>query len=362
MSSSQYEYVGDLITRPPPTSMSYNRLGTSGLKISKVILGAMSYGSKEWQEWVLEEDEALPLLEHAYHVGINTWDTSDLYSNGVSETIIGKALQKYKIPREGVVIMTKCRFAISEPGQPQLSVFAATVNDGRLVNRSGLSRKHIFDAVQASMRRLGTYIDVLQIQRMDRDVPREEIMRALNDVIEMGWVRYIGASSMPAWEFQALQNVAKAHDWHQFISMQNYYNLLYREEEREMIPYCKDAGVGLVPWSPNARGVLARPWNDVDSNTSLRSQHDKALPRLYNRDNIIDKAIVNAVEEVAKERNLPMAVIATAWCMKKGVNPIVGLNSKERIDEAVRASKVELTDDDVAKLEAAYQPKAVTGY
>ncbi|CAH0037968.1 unnamed protein product [Clonostachys solani] len=362
MSSSQHGYVGDLITGPPPTSMAYNRLGNSGLKVSKVILGAMSYGSKEWQEWVLEEAEALPLLEHAYNVGINTWDTSDLYSNGVSETIIGKALLKYNIPREGVVIMTKCRFAISEPDQPQLSVFAATVNDGRLVNRSGLSRKHIFDAVQASMRRLGTYIDVLQIQRMDRDVPREEIMRALNDVIEMGWVRYIGASSMPAWEFQALQNVAKAHGWHQFVSMQNYYNLLYREEEREMIPYCKETGVGLVPWSPNARGVLARPWNDIDSNTSIRSQHDKTLSRLYNRDNIIDKAIVSVVEEVAKQKNLPMAVIATAWCMKKGVNPIVGLNSKERIDEAVLASKVELTNEDVAKLEEAYQPKAVTGY
>ncbi|KAH8895383.1 Aldo/keto reductase [Thozetella sp. PMI_491] len=362
MSSSQHGYVRDLITGPPPTSMGYNRLGRSGLKVSKIILGAMSYGSKEWQKWVLEEEEALPLLEYAYQVGLNTWDTSDLYSNGVSEEIIGKAISTYKIPRGGVVIMTKCRFATSAPGEPQLPVFASTVNDGRLVNRAGLSRKHIFDAVQASVQRLGTYIDVLQIQRMDPDVPREEIMKALNDVVEMGLARYIGASSMPAWEFQALQNVAEKHGWHKFISMQNYYNLLYREEEREMIPYCRDAGIGCVPWSPNARGILARPWDDLDTKASLRAQHDAALTRLYTRDNEVDKAIVNMVEEIAKARKVPMAVIAMAWCLAKGVNPIVGLSNKGRIDEAVLAAKVELTLDEISRLESAYQPKAVTGY
>lgn len=194
----QHGYVGDLLTEPPQTSVGYTRLGTSGLKVSRVILGAMSYGKKAWQEWVLEEDEALPLLEHAYRAGINTWDTADLYSNGVSEEIIGRALAAYGIPRERVVLMTKCRFATSAPGEPQLSVFASTVNDGRMVNRAGLSRKHILDAVQASVRRLGTYIDVLQIQRMDPDVPRDEIMRALNDVVDMGLARYIGASSVSA--------------------------------------------------------------------------------------------------------------------------------------------------------------------
>ncbi|KAL6412976.1 hypothetical protein AUP68_02470 [Ilyonectria robusta] len=281
MSSTHKHYVSDLITGPPPTEMGYNRLGRSGLKVSKIILGAMSYGSKEWQKWVLEEDEALPLLKHAYDVGINTWDTSDLYSNGVSEEIIGKALSTYSIPREGVVIITKCRWGISGPGEPQLSVFASTINDGRMVNRVGLSRKHIFDAVQASVKRLGTYIDVLQIHRMDQDVPREEIMKALNDVVEMG---------------------------------------------------------------------LAR------------SQHDVAIPRLYGRESEIDKAIVDAVEEIAKARNLPMAVIATAWCLHKGVNPIVGLNTKERIDEAVLAAKTALTEEEVEKLEAAYQPKNMTGH
>ncbi|RGP77022.1 alcohol dehydrogenase [Fusarium longipes] len=362
MTSPQHGYVQDLLTKPPSTSMAYNRLGRSGLKISKIILGAMSYGSKDWQKWVLEEEEALPLLEHAFKAGINTWDTADLYSNGVSEQIIAKALSVYKIPRERVVIMTKCRFATSSPGEPQLSVFATTVNDGEMVNRVGLSRKHIFDAVQASVKRLGTYIDVLQIQRMDPDVPREEIMKALNDVVELGLARYLGASSMPAWEFQALQNVAQKHGWHQFISMQNYYNLLYREEEREMIPYCKDAGVGCIPWSPNARGVLARPWNTKDEDASVRTQHDATLKRLYGKDNRVDKAIVDMVEQIAKARSLPMAAISTAWCLHKGVNPIVGLNTKERIDEAVLAAKLVLTEEEISKLESAYQPKSVAGY
>ncbi|KAH7000958.1 NADP-dependent oxidoreductase domain-containing protein [Ilyonectria destructans] len=362
MASTHKHYVSDLITGPPPTEMAYNRLGRSGLKVSKIILGAMSYGSKEWQKWVLEEDEALPLLKHAYDVGINTWDTSDLYSNGVSEQIIAKALSTYNIPREGVVIITKCRWGTSAPGEPQLSVFASTINDGRMVNRVGLSRKHIFDAVQSSVKRLGTYIDVLQIHRMDPDVPREEIMKALNDVVEMGLARYLGACSMPAWEFQTLQNIAQKHGWHQFISMQNYYNLLYREEEREMIPYCRDTGVGCIPWSPNARGILTRPWNALDVNTSLRSQYDVAIPRLYGRESQTDKAIVDAVEEIAKARQLPMAVIATAWCLHKGVNPIVGLNTKERIDEAVLAAKTALTEEEVATLEKAYQPKAMTGH
>ncbi|KAF4427921.1 hypothetical protein F53441_14071 [Fusarium austroafricanum] len=360
--SSQHGYVKDLLVTPQATSMGYNRLGRSGLKVSKIILGAMSYGSKDWLKWVLEEDEALPLLEHAYKAGINTWDTADLYSNGVSEEIIAKALSVYKIPRERVVIMTKCRFATSAPGEPQLSVFSASINDGEMVNRVGLSRKHIFDAVNASVKRLGTYIDVLQIQRMDPDVPREEIMKALNDVVELGLARYIGASSMPAWEFQALQNVAEKNGWHKFISMQNYYNLLYREEEREMIPYCKDIGVGCIPWSPNARGVLARPWDDLDESTSLRTQHDKTLGRLYNKENEADKATVDMVEQVAKERGVSMAIISTAWCLHKGVNPIIGLNSKERIDEAVLAAKFQLTDDEISRLESAYQPKTVTGY
>lgn len=213
MSKSIY---ADLLVAPPSTQMEYTRLGNSGLKVSKIILGTMSYGSSDWAKWVLDEEAALPLIEHAYRLGINTWDTvslsvfgkvgnmtdfwqADLYSDGRSEEIIAKALATYKIPRENVVILTKCRWGTSVPGEPPLPLFASTINDGRMVNRVGLSRKHIFDAVQNSVRRLGTYIDVLQIHRMDPDVPREEVMRALNDVIEKGWVQYIGASSV--WPF-----------------------------------------------------------------------------------------------------------------------------------------------------------------
>ncbi|KAH1513340.1 hypothetical protein KXX29_001958 [Aspergillus fumigatus] len=273
--------------------MEYVRLGNSGLKISKIILGAMSYGSKKWQDWVLDEDEALPLIEHAYKRGINTWDT------------------------------------------------------------------HIFDAVDASVKRLGTYIDVLQIHRLDRETPREEIMKALNDVVESGKVRYIGASTMAAWEFQTLQNIAARNGWHQFISMQNYHNLLAREEEREMIPYCLDSGVGLIPWSPMARGVLARPWG---SRSSVRENTDATLQLLVrSRETEADKAIVERVEEIAKKKNISMAQVAIAWVLSHPKeNPILGLSSKERIDEAVAAIKVQLTPEEIKYLEEPYRPKALT--
>jgi aryl-alcohol dehydrogenase-like predicted oxidoreductase len=194
----------------------------------------MSYGSSEWQPWVLNEADSLPLLEHAYKSGINTWDTADIYSHGQSERIIGKALKQFNIPRNKVVLLSKCYFGVDESnlGRP---IAESSANNGDTVNEVGLSRKHIFDAVEKSVDRLGTHIDVLQIHRLDRETPREEIMKALNDVIEKGWVRYIGASSMAAWEFQTLQNIAEKHGWHKFISMQNYYNLIYREEEREMV-------------------------------------------------------------------------------------------------------------------------------
>ncbi|MCJ1250127.1 hypothetical protein MMC30_007353 [Trapelia coarctata] len=319
----------------------------------------MSYGSSEWQGWVLNEEAALPLLEHAYKVGLNTWDTADVYSNGRSEEIIGKAITKYNIPRSKLVLLSKCFFGV-DPSGGQPSVMTVRTNDGALVNQVGLSRKHIFDAVENSVKRLGTYIDVLQIHRLDRDTDREEIMKALNDVVEKGWVRYIGASSMYAWEFQTLQNIAKQHGWAQFISMQNFYNLLYREEEREMIPYCRDVGVGCIPWSPIARGVLSRPWQD---RTSLRESHDNYLNVMVNRDSEVDKAIVDRVEEIAKAKGVSMAAVATAWCLSKpGVNPIVGLNSKERIDQAVEAIQVKLTEEEVKRLEEPYLPKMITGH
>ncbi|KAL8736020.1 MAG: hypothetical protein Q9166_000582 [cf. Caloplaca sp. 2 TL-2023] len=340
--------------------MEYTRLGKSGLKISKIILGAMSYGSPDWQGWILDEEQSLPLLEHAYKVGLNTWDTADIYSHGRSEEIIGKALKKYNIPRSKVVILSKCYFGVASDGS-QPSVAAVSTNDGEWVNQMGLSRKHIFDAVDASVARLGTYIDVLQIHRLDRSTPREEIMKALNDVVESGKVRYIGASSMAAWEFQTLQNIASAHNWHRFISMQNYHNLIYREEEREMIPYCADTGVGCIPWSPIARGMLARPWGD---RSTTREKTDNYLQRMIrSRETEVDKAIVDRLEEVAKRKGVKMAQVATAWVLRReGGNPIIGLGSKERIDEAVAALKVELTDEEAKYLEEPYLPKVVQGY
>lgn len=285
---------------------------------------------------------------------------ADIYSHGQSEKIIGKALKQYNIPRSKVVILSKCYFGVDE-SQPTLPIANVSTNDGtEWVNNIGLSRKHIFDAVDKSVERLGTYIDVLQIHRLDRETPREEIMRALNDVIESGKVRYIGASSMAAWEFQTLQNIAEKNGWHKFISMQNYYNLIYREEEREMIPYCKDTGVGLIPWSPIARGALTRPWAD---RSSKRSTTDKFLEVLvHGREDKIDQEIISRVEEVAKKNDVSMATIATAWCIKKGVMPIIGLSSKERIDQAVENIHFKLSDEDAKYLEEKYAPKERQGY
>ncbi|KAH7139560.1 NADP-dependent oxidoreductase domain-containing protein [Dendryphion nanum] len=336
-------------------NMKYTRLGKSGLKISKVILGTMGYGDPRMGDWVLDEEGALPLLEHAYKRGINTWDTADFYSQGKSEEVVGKAIKKLNIPRQNLVILTKCFFGVDEEvlssGTPNLRL--SMVNDGYMVNRVGLSRKHILDAVDASVARLGTYIDVLQIHRLDRDVTPEEIMKALNDVVESGKVRYLGASSMAAWEFQMLNNTAERNGWHKFISMQNYHNLLYREEEREMHPYCNYAGIGLIPWSPLAQGTLARPWKDDAS--SVRAQNNAIIAMLTNDG---DKDVVDRLEEVSKRLGVSMATVATAWSLKKGVNPILGLQSIGRIDEAVETVNFELSDADVEALEEPYRAKA----
>jgi versiconal hemiacetal acetate reductase len=233
----------------------------------------MGFGDKSWQPWLLDKAEGLPILKYAFDRGINTWDMADVYSNGVTEEIVGAAIRHYNMPRPKLVIMTKCFNYVNDSRGP-VDPSSMGSNDGERVNQCGLSRKHIFDAVDTSVSRLGTYIDVLQLHRLDRDVPMEEIMKALNDVLESGKVRYIGASSvslfkcphsgtsitktskMAAWEFAMMQSIAEKNGWHKFVSMQGLYNMLYREEEREMIPYCKATGVGLLPWSPLAAGVL----------------------------------------------------------------------------------------------------------
>ncbi|GAQ06059.1 versiconal hemiacetal acetate reductase [Aspergillus lentulus] len=336
--------------------MEYIRLGKSGLKVSKIVLGCMTYGDPNWQPWIMDEAAALPLIKHAYDRGINTWDVADTYSNGRSEEILGVALKKYNIPRSKVVIMTKCFHEVDESRGP-LDAAGFGTNDGVRVNQVGLSRKHIFDAVERSVERLGTYIDVLQIHRLDRNTDMEEIMRALNDVIVTGKVRYIGASSMAAWEFQMLQNIAEKHGWHRFISMQGFYNLLYREEEREIFPYCAATGVGLLPWSPLAAGVLAHSWTD---RSDKREQQDVFLKALFRSSE--DKSaeeIVHRVSVLAHEKGISMAQVATAWVLsKEGTAPILGLDSVERIDQAVEAINIKLTAEEIAFLEKPYLPKS----
>ncbi|KAJ5112138.1 Aldo/keto reductase [Penicillium argentinense] len=335
-------------------------LGKSGLKVSKIVLGCMTYGDPNWQPWITDETAALPLIKHAYDQGINTWDVADTYSNGKSEEILGAALKKYDIPRSKVVIMSKCFHEVDESRGP-LNAADFGINDGIRVNRVGLSRKHIFDAVERSVERLGTYIDVLQIHRLDRDTPMEEIMRALNDVIESGNVRYIGASSMAAWEFQMLQNIAEEKGWHKFISMQGFYNLLYREEEREMFPYCRATGVGLLPWSPLAAGVLAHAWTD---RSDKREQQDVFLKALFrSQEDKSAEEIVSRVGQVAEKKGISMAQVATAWVLaQKGSAPILGLDSIDRIDQAVKAIKVELTEKEISFLEEPYLPKQAIAF
>lgn len=337
--------------------MEYVNLGNSGLKVSRIILGCMSFGTNKWMPWVLNEEESLPILEYAYKSGLNTWDTADAYSNGKSEEIIGKALKKYNIPRERVVIMTKIFFAVNDKGDEPIFT---DPNNGELVNRVGLSRKHILDAVAASVKRLGTYIDVLQIHRFDPDTPMEETMRALNDVIEQGSVRYIGASSMVACQFQQLQHVADMNGWHKFISMENLYNLIYREEEREMIPYCQATGVSLIPWYALAAGLLARPWDD---NNTERAQTDDLMKLLMRNDSTgAEREIVSRIQELAEKKNVAMAQISIAWLLShKGLNPILGLSKPERIDQAIGALKVKLTDEEIKYLEEPYTPKSTRG-
>ncbi|KAL6411814.1 aldo-keto reductase [Ilyonectria robusta] len=312
-----------------------SQLGDSGLKISQIILGGMSFGDKNWQPWVLDQEEAIPIIKYAFDRGINTWDVADAYSNGRSEEIIGNAIKKLEIPRSKLVIMTKCFHYVDETHGP-ISPGTFNINDGKQVNLVGLSRKHIMDAVDKSIERLGTYIDVLQVHRLDQGTPGEEIMKALNDVIESGKARYIGASS-------------------------GFYNLLYREEEREMIPYCKATGVGLVPWSPLGAGVLTHPWSD---RSDPREQSDVFLKLLFrSREDSADQAIVQRVEQLATKKGLSMAQITIAWVLAKGeISPICGLETRERIDQAISALSVSLSDDEVRFLEEPYLPREISGY
>ncbi|KAF4120325.1 Aldo/keto reductase, related to diketogulonate reductase [Geosmithia morbida] len=340
------------------TKVKYRQLGKSGLRVSVPVFGTMGLGSKKSIPWALEADEALPLLKAAYDRGLNTWDTANVYSCGISEEIIGKTLKEYSIPREKVVIMTKCAFAVGE--EPEIIPYFvgdALTRSKDYQNLAGLSRTAIFNQVEASLRRLGTpYIDLLQIHRFDPTVPVEETMKALHDLVQAGKVRYLGASSMRSVQFARMQFVAERNGWTPFVSMQNHHNLLYREEEREMNPFCDETGVGLIPWSPLAQGALARP---VDQQKATQRG---ALPFLVLGQSPADQEIIKRVKETADKHGRTMAEIALAWSCGRNTSPIVGFSSVKRIDEAIEASYLELTADEVKYLEEPYQARPIIGH
>jgi 1-deoxyxylulose-5-phosphate synthase len=325
--------------------MKTKRLGNTGLQVSPLALGCMTFGvpDRGTHPWTLDEDASRPIVRRAIELGFNFFDTANSYSDGTSEEIVGRLLKEYA-RRDEIVIATKVYFPT-----------------GSGPNRGGLSRKAIFTEVDNSLRRLGTdYIDLYQIHRWDYATPIEETLEALHDVVKAGKVRYLGASSMHAWQFAKALYTADLHGWTRFATMQNHLNLLYREEEREMLPLCADQGIGVLPWSPLARGRLTRDWEQ----TSGRSATDKVLHNLYDATEDADRRVADAVKAVAEARGVPRAQVALAWVAQKaGVTaPIVGASKLAHLDDAVAALGLHLGADEIAQLEAPYIPHAVAGF
>lgn len=327
------------------SGMKYTRLGRTGLTVSRLCLGCMTYGVPERgaHPWTLPEDQSRPLIRRAVELGINFFDTANSYSDGTSEEIVGRALRDFA-RRDEIVVATKVRFGAR-----------------RAPNIGGLSRKTIFEEIDGSLRRLGMdHVDVYQIHRWDADTPIEETMEALHDVVKAGKARYLGASSMHAWQFAKANEVARRHGWTPFVSMQPELSLLYREEEREMLPLCRDQGVGVIPWSPLARGRLARPWGQH----TPRVATDVFGASLFRHTEANDSAVHAALVQVAAARGAPLASVALAWLLAKpGVTaPIIGVSKAAQYDEAMAALDLVLSADEVAALEAAYLPHAVVGF
>jgi aryl-alcohol dehydrogenase-like predicted oxidoreductase len=326
--------------------MEYVKFGNTGMKVSRLCLGMMTYGSKKWREWVLEEEEAKPFVKRALEAGINFFDTADVYSQGVSEEILGNTLKAFGVKRETVVIATKVFNPMSED-----------------VNDRGLSRKHIMDAIDKSLTRLKMdYIDLYQIHRWDYNTPIEETMEALHDVVKAGKARYIGASSMFAWQFSKAQYTAELHGWTRFVSMQNHYNLIYREEEREMIPCIRDQGAAMIPWSPMARGFFAGNRKRGGGGETTRSKTDPFANELYFREE--DFTIAERANEVAKQRGVSGSQIALAWVLSKPyvTAPIIGASKMNHLDEAIAALDIKLSENEVKRLEELYQPHPIRGH
>jgi 1-deoxyxylulose-5-phosphate synthase len=326
--------------------MEYVNLGKTGMKVSRLCLGMMSYGSKKWREWVLEEEESKPFIQRALDAGVNFFDTADVYSTGESERITGKLLKEFGVKRENLVIATKVHGQMSDD-----------------INDRGLSRKHILDSIDKSLQRLQMdYVDLYQIHRWDNETPIEETMEALNDVVRAGKARYIGASSMFAWQFAKALHISETNGWTRFVSMQNHYNLAYREEEREMIPLCIDQGIGLIPWSPMARGFFAGNRKRGGGGETSRANSDPFANGLYFREE--DFIVADCVAEVAKERGVSGSQVALAWVLSKPyvTSPIIGATKMDHLDQAIAALDIKLSEDEIKKLEEPYKPHPVLGH
>ncbi len=324
--------------------MDYVNLGPTGLKVSRICLGAMTYGSSKWREWVLDEEASRPLIRQALEAGINFFDTADMYSLGVSEEVLGRALKDFGPSRDKVVIATKVFYPVGDDP-----------------NQRGLSRKHIMHAIDDSLRRLGTdYVDIYYIHRFDPETPIEETIQALHDLVRAGKVLYLGASSMPAWRFAKMLSTADANGWTRFVVMQNHYNLMYREEEREMIPLCREEGIGVVPWSPLARGLLAgknRP-------ETARGRTDIYRKQIYGEEiGDADARVIERLEEVATAQGVAPAQIALAWLLQKPgvIAPIVGASKPRHLEDALAALEVRLPAEAITALEELYVPHPVAG-
>jgi aryl-alcohol dehydrogenase-like predicted oxidoreductase len=325
--------------------MEYVRLGSTGLKVSRLCLGCMTYGAKKWRDWVLEEGESRPFFRRAFEAGINFFDTADMYSDGVSEEITGRALKELAT-RDRVVIATK--------------VFNPMGDDP---NQRGLSRKHIHHAIDASLRRLGTdYVDLYQIHRFDYHTPIEETLRALDDIVRAGKALYIGGSSMYAYQFAKMLAASDAHGLSRFVTMQNHYNLVYREEEREMLPLCREEGIGVIPWSPLARGFLAGNRRAQDFGETTRAKTDDYAQKMYYQPS--DFAVVDRVTAIAQQRGIPNAQVALAWILQQpGVTaPIIGASKSKHLEDAISALDVKLDPAELKALAEPYQPHRVLGH
>ena len=324
--------------------MDYLRLGRTGLKVSRLCLGTMTYGTSKWRPWVLDEEPSRALIRQAVEAGINFFDTADMYSLGVSEEVVGRALKDFAPSREETVIATKVFYPI-----------------GDKPNQGGLSRKHIMHAIDNSLRRLGTdYVDLYQIHRFDSATPIEETLEALHDVVKAGKARYLGASSMFSWQFAKMLLVAEAHGWTRFATMQNHYNLIYREEEREMMPLCVEEAIGVIPWSPLARGLLA----GKARTQTTRSETDTYSQTLYGKKiAAADTRVIEALQKLADTRGVPPAQLALAWMLGKApvTAPIIGVSKPAQLDDALAALGLKLDAAEVAALEAPYEPHAVAG-